>query len=132
MSDARAAVVINLAAVRRALRRKKAKPAHPANDLSFMKRRKPRGTGIDYWLINPSGNYADDCDTGAMLAFEYVAYLGEHPTVGNATLLTGIVREMIDRASGGEKWSGVHVGFLAGVNSYAMAAARRTSRKSAT
>jgi len=52
-------------------------------------------------------------------------YIGEHPTNGNATLLTCIVREMIDRASSGQKWSGVHVGFLAGVNGYAMAAARQ-------
>ena len=29
----------------------------------------------------------------------------------------------MDRASAGQKWSGVHVGFLAGVNRYAMATA---------
>jgi hypothetical protein len=75
---------------------------------------------IDYWLINPTGA---DYEAGRKLADEYLAYLGEHPTNGNTTRLTCIVHEMIDRASAGQKWSGVHVGFLAGVNRYAMAAA---------
>jgi hypothetical protein len=99
------------------------KEPHPADDLSFMKRRRPKGGGIDYWLINPTGNYSADCEAGRKLADEYLAYIGEHPTNGNTTLLTCIVHEMIDRAIAGQKWSGVHVGFLASVNRYAMATA---------
>jgi hypothetical protein len=57
------------------------------------------------------------------LAYEYLAYIGEHSTYGNGALLTSIVRGMIDRAKAGQKWSGVHVGFLAGVNRHAMAIA---------
>lgn len=98
--------------------------AHPADDLSFFKLRKPKGTGIDYWDVTPSGNYGADCNTGTALAEEYLAYIGANPTVGNGTLLTCIVREMIDQAKAGQPWSGVHVGFLAEVNRYAMAAAR--------
>lgn len=96
---------------------------HPADDLSFMTPRPRRGSGIDYWLIQPGGSYGDDCETGRRLAEEYLTYIGKHSTVGNATLLTCIVREMIDRAKGGEEWSGVHVGFLAGINEYAMSMA---------
>jgi hypothetical protein len=98
-------------------------PTHHADSLSFMRVRKPKGTGIDYWLVSPTGNYTDDCEVGRKLADEYLAYIGEHPTNGNTTLLTCIVREMIDRAIAGQKWSGTHVGFLAGVNRYAMAMA---------
>jgi hypothetical protein len=115
--------VISLATARR-LRRNKAKLPHPADDLSFMKRRKPRGTGIDYWLINPTDDSSADCETGRKLAEEYLAYIGEHPTYGNATLLTCIVHEMIERARDGQKWSGIHVGFLRVVNDHAMAIAR--------
>ena len=88
-----------------------------------MQFREPKGTGIDYWLINPTGNYGADCEAGRKLADEYLAYIGEHPTNGNATLLTCIVREMIERAKEDQKWSGIHVGFLAGVNRHAMATA---------
>ena len=120
--------VVNLGAFRRKRHLDCApepKAAHPADDPSFMKPRKPKGSGIDYWLINPTGNYSADCEAGRKLADEYLAYIGEHPTNGNATLLTCIVREMIDRASAGQKWSGVHVGFLARVNRYAMAVAHQ-------
>lgn len=122
--------VIRLATARRArIKLDATKQPHPADDLSFMKRRKPKGTGIDYWLINPTGNYTHDCEAGGKLAEEYLAYIGEHPTYGNGTLLTCIVHEMIDRAKAGEVWTGVHVGFLAGVNRYAMAVARMMSKK---
>jgi hypothetical protein len=96
---------------------------HPADDLSFMAPRPKRGTGIDYWIVHPSGSYDDDCEAGKRMAEEYLAYVGKHSTVGNSTLLTCIVREMIDRAKGGEEWSGIHVGFLAGINGYAMSMA---------
>ncbi|CAN5490290.1 hypothetical protein BH10PSE7_BH10PSE7_33240 [soil metagenome] len=59
-----------------------------------------------------------------------LAFVGAYPTFGNGTLLTAIVRDMIE---GGSGWSGLHVGFLAGVNRYAMAArtvAQRQCRSS--
>ena len=97
---------------------------HPADDLSFMEPSIRRGKGIEYWLVSPTGNYTEDCEIGSRLADEYLTYIGQHPTNFNATLLTSIVREMIDRAKDGAEWSGVHVGFLAGVNRMAMALAR--------
>jgi hypothetical protein len=90
-----------------------------ADALSFMARRKPAGSGIKYWHIKPTGSYAEDCKTGANLAAEYLAFLGKYPTVGNGTLLTCIVSEMLGKA-----WSGVHVGFLSEINGYAMSCAR--------
>lgn len=122
--------VVNLNAYRRnrcvaAPKESHRSPTHHADSLSFMRVRKPKGTGIDYWFINPTGNYTDDCEVGRKLADEYLAYIGENPTYGNGALLTSIVLEMIDRAKEGQKWSGVHVGFLAGVNHYTMAAAHQ-------
>ncbi|MFI5013224.1 MAG: hypothetical protein ACHQAY_12850 [Hyphomicrobiales bacterium] len=95
-----------------------------ADALSFMARRKPAGSGIKFWRIRPTGSYAEDCTTGANLAAEYLAFLGKYPTVGNGTLLTCIVSEMLVRAIDGEAWSGVHVGFLSEINGYAMSCAR--------
>lgn len=99
---------------------------HPANDLSFMRRRKrgERGGGFVCWEPAPTGDYSLDCEVGRLMAEEYLAYIGRHPTNGNATLLTQIVRQMIERAQNGESWSGLHVGFLERVNTHAMAAAR--------
>ena len=97
---------------------------HHASALSFMSTKKQRGTGIDYWLVASTGRYGEDCEAGRALAAEYLAYIGEQPTVGNASLLTCIVRDMIDQAKAGSGWSGVHAGFLRQINEYAMAAAR--------
>lgn len=44
--------------------RRRGKVPHHADVLSFMKRRKPRGTGINYWAVKPSGNYSRDYETG--------------------------------------------------------------------
>lgn len=46
----------------RALPEPEPKLAHPADVLSFMKRRKPRGGGINYWLVDQTGNYPEKCN----------------------------------------------------------------------
>jgi hypothetical protein len=92
--------------------------------LPFVTVRKPKGSGFCYWDVKPTGDYGADCNTGHALVEEYLAYIGANPTYGNGTLLTCIVREMIDQAKDGHPWSGVHVGFLAEVNRYAMTTAR--------
>ncbi len=104
-------------------------PTHHAETLSFMQLRKKRGTGIEYWIVESSGNYIVDYDKGRKLADEYLTYIGEYPTCGNATLLILIVRDMIDRAKAGEPWTGIHVAFLRGINNYAMATATALARK---
>lgn len=98
---------------------------HHADTLSFMKKRKPRGSGIDHWAVKPSGKYGEDCEAGKRLAAEYLTHLGNYPTEGNATLLGCIVRDMIEHAAAGEPWNGVQTGFLIEVNRFAMSTAKR-------
>lgn len=87
--------------------------------------------GLCYWHVKPTGNYTDDCELGAKLAIEYLSFMGQWPTNGNRTLLTCIVRDMIDLAKAGSPWSGLHVGFLSNVNGYAMATANAIHAKEA-
>lgn len=98
----------------------KAKP-HPADDLSFMTRKAPRGSGIDYWSVQGTGSYSGDCEVGRRLALEYLTYLGEHPTYGNTTLLGCIVGDMLKRPEvAGGKLTGIEIAFLSAVNKHAM------------
>lgn len=100
---------------------------HHADRLSFMSRR-ARGAGVNCWDVRSAGNYTADVTAGSLLADEYLAFIGEFPTYGNHTLLTSIVREMIEQAKAGGEWTGVHVGFLARVNGHAMAMAALAAR----
>lgn len=95
-------------------------PTHHAETLSFMRRRKPRGSGIDYWVVKPTGDGEKDRRKGRELAVEYLKYLRQHPTYGNMTLLNCIVREMMDRSENGEKWSGIHMGFIGKIHELAV------------
>lgn len=111
--------VVTLAAAR--VLRSKKQQAHEADDLSFMERKVPAGTGINYWKVQGTGNYTADCERGHQLAREYLAYIGKHPTNGNATLLGCIVNGIIQRVHVNGRLSGIEIGFLAEVNGYAMA-----------
>lgn len=113
--------IVNLGKVRKA--REKAAMPPRSDELSFVAKR-GKGGGFNYWSVEPTGSYQADCDAGAALAEEYLSFIGAHPTYGNGTLLSCIVRDMLDQAKDGRDWSGVHVGFLTGVNRFAMAAAR--------
>jgi hypothetical protein len=118
--------VIDLKKFRAALANKPMPP--PPDSLSFVTKRKPRGTGYNYWNVKPTDSYEADCEAGSALADEYLAFIGAHPTYGNATLLTCIVGDMIDQAKAGASWSGLHVGFLGRVNLCAMAMAKVQQR----
>ena len=102
--------------------------------LSFVTDAKNVGSkrgGYCYWHVNPTGNYFEDCELGAKLASEYLSFIDQWPTYGNRTLLTCIVRDMIDLAKAGSPWSGVHVGVLSNVNGYVMTAAHAIHAKEA-
>lgn len=99
------------------------KPPHEADELSFMRRRVPKGTGIDYWVVEGTGNYSADCEYGRKLADEYLAFIGQHHTNGNATLLGCIVNCMLTRCKDAGKLSGIELAFLGRVNTHAMTAA---------
>lgn len=107
----------------------KPRQPHPADDISFMCRRR-QGGGIDYWIVEPSGDYGADCKMGHVLAREYLDYLAKYPTVGNALLLGDIVHDMMEQAARGKKWSGIHVTFLHDVNRHSMAMAAALARPS--
>lgn len=93
---------------------------HHADALSFMGRRsRAVGGGINHWFVEGTGSYSGDCEKGAELAREYLVYIGQHPTVGNATLLGCIVSDMADHPA-----KGLKIGFLRVVNEYAMATAQ--------
>ena len=98
--------------------------AHPIGSLSFMRRREPPGAGIDYWVVDHStdyrASYVADCATGRALAAQYLAFIGEHPTNGNATLLACIVADMAKFVDHRGQLSGVERGFLWAVNEAAM------------
>ena len=98
--------------------------SHHADMLSFM-RRIPRreGGGIDSWVVEPAGHYVDQCEQGKRLAREFLSYIGQYPTVGNAYLLSDIVLSMVEKARHGQECKGLYVGFLHQVGRYAMAAA---------
>lgn len=99
------------------------RPPHPADALSFLKRRRTKGGGINYWLVDRTGNYREQCERGEQLALEYLAFIGKHPCPGSECLLPDIVRSMIERAEQGDGWTGVHIGFLWEVSRYVMAMA---------
>lgn len=95
-------------------------PTAYADALSFMRKRKRReGGGIEYWAVESSGSYSTDCDIGKQLGKEFLAYIGNHPTIGNATLFTWIVCQRQEFGTS----KGLQVGFLEEIGSYAMFAA---------
>lgn len=110
--------IINMARVRKPL--VEAEPAHPADNLSFLKCRKPKGTGIDYWNVDSVGSYSADCAKGVELGREFVAYIGRHPTNGNAVLLGWIVSDMVKRNAASGRLSGIELGFLRHIGRCAM------------
>jgi hypothetical protein len=108
------------------------KGPHHADALSFM-RRKPRGDkfgGVDHWVVERTGSFDIDCEKGRALAREYLDFIGTYPTVGNGTLLSCIVSDMVvdavERGVDAERpWAAlgrIESAFLREVNRYAMAA----------
>lgn len=93
----------------------------PAVDtLSFVQRRKPRGSGYDYWANVPSrGSYGEDTTIGKDLAVEYLAFIGKYPTFGNGSLLGPIVLDMEENGA----TKGHKIGFLNTIGKYALVGA---------
>ncbi|RWO05713.1 MAG: hypothetical protein EOS07_24640 [Mesorhizobium sp.] len=94
---------------------------HPADDLSFMRIRTPKGSGIHYWHVETTGSYVADYAKGKALGREYLNYIGKHPTVGNSNLLGWIVNDMVALCAG--KLTGTELGFLREVSEYALVVA---------
>ncbi|PWE52758.1 hypothetical protein DEM27_28545 [Metarhizobium album] len=96
---------------------------HHADALSFMRRLQPIGSGIDYWAVADSGKYRLDYQMGQRLGNEYLEFVGNYPTFGNANLLGWIVEGIARTADHNGKIDASALGFLRVVNDYAMAAA---------
>lgn len=91
--------------------------------LSFVSRRQPDGSGFDYWAVETTGSYGRDCELGRKLGEEFMSYIGESPTNGNATLLADIALGIRNQPS--ERFGkGIVIGFMRRVNDYAMSVAR--------
>ncbi|RIK95142.1 MAG: hypothetical protein DCC73_01795 [Proteobacteria bacterium] len=112
--------IVKLSDIRKARRKQTSAPL--PDTLSFVSKRK--GGGFNYWDVKPTGCSSKDCETGKVLAEEYLAFIGANPTIGNVSLLACIVRDMFEQAKNGGAWSGVHTAFLSDVNGYAMMVAR--------
>ncbi|RFB87222.1 hypothetical protein B5K08_22525 [Rhizobium leguminosarum bv. trifolii] len=93
----------------------KSPPLHEG--LSFIKKNTEKGGGYDYWANVPTGgSYGPDAEIGQRLAEEFIAFIGKHHNVGNATLLGSIMLAMETSATRGHK-----IGFMNTINKYAMA-----------
>ncbi|PWE53925.1 hypothetical protein DEM27_23730 [Metarhizobium album] len=88
----------------------------------FMRRLQPIASGFSYWAVADSGKYQLDYQMGQRLGNEYVDFVGNHPTLGNANLLGWIVNVMARTRDHNGKIDASALGFLKVVND-AMAAA---------
>lgn len=87
------------------------------------------GGGLNYWTVEPTGDYSKDCQKGRELAEEFLTYIGKYPTNGNASLLQCIVDSMIAARSDhpnhyGKFTTGLEVAFLATINEFALVTAK--------
>lgn len=88
--------------------------------LSFVKFKKRKGAGYDYWTNVPVGSsYTEDCAIGRERAEEFMAFSGKYPSYGNSTLLGAIALAM--EANGATR--GHKIGFMNTINKYAMVGA---------
>lgn len=105
--------VVTLANVRKSM-----EPPHAADTLSFMRRREPAGTGIDYWVVESTGSRTDDYALGDELGCEFGVFLVRYPSAGNMTELGCIVQDMAIRIAREGRISGIELGFLRRVSVY--------------
>ena len=66
-----------------------------------------------------AGDYGD-WEKGKKLSSEYLAYIGQYPTVSNATLLGCIVNDIVKHVRDDGWLGGVAIGFLKGINEAAL------------
>ena len=83
------------------------KQTHPLDGLSFIATKKPKGSGFDYWTIEPSGDYTEDCLRGEQCAIEYLERMAE---CGNLHSLRSIVLDIAGKDK--EAHTGLIVGFF--------------------
>lgn len=77
----------------------------------------------DYWAIKPSGNIQEDFKIGRACADEFLEFIGMCPNERNSGLLHDIIRDMVEKARAGEKWTGIQTAFLGRISKVVKAAA---------
>jgi len=102
------------------------KPIHYAEALSFVERRKPRGSGINHWAVKSGGDREQDWERGSELAWELLRFVGANFTYGNVTLFQCVVADMMRNAheEGRRDPNGLELGFLSTFGKFAFAGAR--------
>lgn len=78
--------------------------SHPVDSLPFVGRRSD-GKMRDFWHIQPSGDYAQECLQGNFYAEEFLKYIAKHR---DAHLLGPIVRDITRHQLN----TGIEIGFM--------------------
>jgi hypothetical protein len=76
--------------------------------LPFVKIRQTKGTGYNYWVVKPSGNYSQDWQTGEEYAQMLLPFLKYNAGI---TMLGHIVLDMV-QSGPDEKGKGLILGFM--------------------
>ena len=94
-------------------------------DLPFIRdgKRRPNGSRRHFWNVEPSGRYAEDCETGERFALAYLDYLTNNPDCPG--VLPMIVADMP------REITGIEVAFLQHISFAAQAGAWRARQISA-
>ena len=95
---------------------------HPADALSFVRRRKESGH-IDWWAVEDGSNFRADFAMGESMGREYLDFIGRHPTYGHCLLLGHVVAGMAHTIDERGRLGASATGFLRVVNEHAMASA---------
>lgn len=96
--------------------------AHPADALSFVRRRQESGH-IDWWAVEDGSDFRADFAMGESMGREYLDFIGRHPTYGHCLLLGHIVAGMAHSLDERGRLGASATGFLRVVNEHAMASA---------
>ena len=92
--------------------------------LSFVAKRPGRLSGLNFWNVDPSGDYSEDWHSGELLALEALEFMAKQKEPNSdpsGALLASAVLDMPRR----DDRTGVELGFLNCIGYYA-AIARRT------
>jgi hypothetical protein len=83
---------------------------HPIESLSFVADGSPKSrvnVKRSFWNVEPTGDYAADCDTGSALAIEYLRFEAEQATHGDTHGHLGMIVEHMP-----DKHTGIEVAFF--------------------
>ena len=92
-------------------------PIVNVTDLPFVKDTRKGGLRRNFWHVQPTGSYADDCETGERYALAYLDYLTSNPDC------PGVLQFIVSHMP--RDVTGIEVAFLQHLNFAAQAGAWR-------